>query len=52
MAYHSRRYTADDPLYADVLDSAEREAQAAGIGVWSDPTEKPWEYRRRKRRGS
>ena len=35
--------------YSHGLNEAQRVARAAGRGVWSQPTERPWSYRRRQR---
>lgn len=49
MAYHYRQYSQRCPIGADSLDEAETAARGRRLGVWAQPQEKPWEFRKAQR---
>jgi len=48
MAYHYKQYSGNCPS-REAISSAENEAKAKRIGVWSGDYQKPWEYRKARR---
>jgi micrococcal nuclease len=52
MAYHYRQYSQGCPMGAVMLDAAEAEAKGRRLGVWIQPQETPWEFRKAQRSGN